>query len=1001
MRGAHPIRLIPLLACVALLTGVVREQRVSAQSPAPEQKAPAANTPPVAAKAPAPDPEKAMRAYEKGQQAEGAKNWQDAFGAYNEAVERAPNERDYLLHRELARSRLVQQHVDNAERAAVTGNLSDARNELRAALGLDPSDSVARERLQDFSAPPAAQLREVPPKISGEIKLQHQSGTHSFDYRGDTQGAYEEVARQFGVKAAFDIDLHSRPVRLRVDDVDFATAMRVLGDMTKTFWRPLTSRMFFVAEDTPQKRKDYDPVVVRTILLSESVQPDQMTEMLRLVREIVGITRADLDTRSRTITLRDSPRNIALAEQLLSELEQAPGELILEIEILEVDRDVARNLGITPPESTKIVTLSAQDILEAQQSVQGLIDVLTRLFGLPSSLNGLSTSQIGSLIGAGQISAGSLLPPLIAFGGGRTTFLATVPGATATFSEALSLIQNGRRVLLRARDGQPATFFVGDRFPVTLATFSSSLGSSTFIPSVTTTAFPRTDFAVGNSPVAVTTGSFASKNNSHVDLAVANHVDSTINNQMQSTISLLLGNGDGTFQAQTIIDLPPGSGPSALVTADFNGDTFLDLAVADQTSDKISILLGNGDGTFQPETHVDLPAGSGPVALLSGKFNSKSATDNIDLAVLNQTATNVTILLGDGHGMFTIKSTVATGPKPVAMVSGDFNGDGIPDLAVVNQGNNTVTILLGNGDGTFQPATLARTLTTGNAPAGIATADFNADSILDLAVTNSADNDIAIFLGNGDGTFTFAFNLPTNTGPAGIITGDFNSDGIPDLAVADQTANAASILLGAGGGNFAPRIDLTTGDGPVALATANFTANGRPDLATANEAANTVSIILNTNVFTPPGTLPQTLFPGSEYIDVGLKVKATPRIHPNDEVTLQLQFEIRSVSGQDVNGIPILTNRTIEQTVRLRENETSLLAGLLQTNETRAISGTPGLAELPNGAGQLFGLRTNENMDTELLILITPRMVRLPPRTERSIYAGSEGSQAAPIRDEP
>ena len=954
-----------------------------------------ASTP--AAKLFAPDPKKAKLAYEKGQQAEGAQDWQAAFQAYCEAVERAPNERDYLLHRELARSRLVQQHVDNAERYAVTGNFSDARNELRAALGLDPSDSVARERLQDFSEPPSGQLREIPPKISGEIRLQHATGTRSFDYRGTTQGAYEEVARQFGVRTAFDVELHSRQVRLRVDDVDFATVMRVLGDMTNTFWRPLTSRMFFVADDTPQKRRDYDATVVRTILLPESVQPDNMTEMLRLVREIGGITHADLDTKSRTITLRDSPRNVALAEKLLSQLEQAPGELILEIEILEVDRDAARNLGITPPESSKIITLSPQDLMEAQQSLQGLINVVTRLFGLPSSLNGLSSSQIAALVSAGQVGVGSLLPPLIAFGGGRTTFLATMPGATATFSEALSLIQSGRRVLLRARDGQPATFFVGDRFPITLATFSSSLGSSTFVPSVSSTAFPRTDFGVGNNPVALTTGSFNSKNNNHIDIAVANHVDSTVNNQARSTISLLLGNGDGTFQTQTAVDLPASSGPVALLSGKFNSTSLtdnIDLAVLNQTAKNVTILLGDGTGGFMIKSTV--ATGNNPVAMVSGDFNRDGFPD---LAVVNQTDNTITILLGKGDGTFqpaTPARTVATGNKPVAMVSGDFTGKGITDLAVVNQADNTITVLLGKGDGTFQPATPARTLTTGNTPAGIATADFNADGIRDLAVTNSTDNDVAVFIGNGDGTFRFVFNLPTGTGPAGIITGDFNSDGVPDLAVADQTASTVSILLGVGGGNFAPRLDLTTGNGPVALATADFNGDGRPDLATANEAANTVSVILNSNVFSGAGGLPQTLFPGSEYVDLGLKVKATPRIHPNDEVTLQLLFEIRSVTGQDINGIPVLSNRTIEQTVRLRENETSLLAGLLERDEMRAISGTPGLAELPSGAGQFFGLRATDNMDKELLILITPRMVRVAPRTDRSIYAGREGSKSGP-----
>ena len=244
------------------------------------------------------------------------------------------------------------------------------------------------------------------------------------------------------------------PFDSKLSDVDFPTAMRLLGDMTGTFWRPLAPRLFFVSQDTPQKRRDYQPSVVRSILLPASETPEQMTETLRLVRDITGITRSNLDTSSRTITLRASPQAVAVASDLIDDLQKPTGGLILEMEVLEVDRNAARQLGITPPQTSQILSLNTQEIQEAQQSVQGLVSVITQLFGQPSSLSGLSTSQITSLLGSGQVGLGSLIPPVVALGGGESTFLATVPGAAANFSEMLSLVQHGRRILLRAQDGQ-------------------------------------------------------------------------------------------------------------------------------------------------------------------------------------------------------------------------------------------------------------------------------------------------------------------------------------------------------------------------------------------------------------------------------------------------------------------------------------------------------------------------------------------------------------------
>ena len=149
-----------------------------------------------------------------------------------------------------------------------------------------------------------------------------------------------------------------------------------------------------------------------------------------------------------------------------------------------------------------------------------------------------------------------------------------------------------------------------------------------------------------------------------------------------------------------------------------------------------------------------------------------------------------------------------------------------------------------------------------------------------------------------------------------------------------------------------------------------------------------VSVILNPSSFAPPGSgVAQQPYPGSEYVDLGLKVRATPSLHPNDEVTLHLEFEIRALAGVAVNGIPVLTNRTIDQTVRLKENETSVIARLLDKEETRAITGLPGFANAP-GLGYLAGRRDTQPKETELLILVTPRQLRLPLRNARTIFAG-------------
>ena len=970
-RPVSPARLLNLRATWILIFGLAIALSPLARSQSPAAKIPKTSTAPSPLQAPGgkpvndspprPDSHRAKGAFQAGVRAQKAGDWQSAYDEFSEAAAYAPATQEFAFLREHARFELVQSHTDDAEREVLAGRTDQARQELERALELDPGYSVARERLAGLTSNALSVVPQTGPRPAGPPRLQTRPGKFEFDVRGPTRTAYAELAQKFGVTAAFDTDLPDRSIRFRTPAIDFNTGLDVLARLTKTFTRIVDAHTFFVAEDTFAKRREYQQEIVRGFVLPASATPDDMNETVRVVRDVTGITHTQLNAGTHILEVRDTPENVALAQAVIEQIEQPRGEMMLEVDLLEVDRDAAHQLGIIPPTSARTFTLSLSEIrqLQAAQNTGTLLQVLQSIFGSGSALGGSSSSLL------------SAIPPLLIFGGGKTIFLATLPNASANFADTLSVVHSAQRILLRAEDDKAATFFVGERYPITLALLSANLTvpSTTFSPGLIPGLFPRRDFATGNSPVAVATGDFTQ--DGHQDLVVANQAD--------GTISILLGNGDGSFRPKT--DFAVGTSPSAVAVADFNGDGLLDVAVANSSDNDVAILLGKGDGTFQAP--VTYPTGNMPVAIATGDFNGDGHTD---LAVVNQTDGTVSILLGNGDGTFGAKKDFPVGATPVAITTADFNADGRTDLAVANHGDNTISILLGNGDGTFASAI---DYVTGNAPNGIAAADFNRDGRPDLAVTNGTDNTVSIFLGNGDGTFSTRTDFAAGSGPRGIVAADFNGDAVPDLVIVDESGDQVTVLIGNGNGTFTVPVNLPTGNGPVAVAAADFNGDGLLDIAVANEASNSVTVTLNSasvSVPSAPNAL-QTAYPGSEYEDLGLKVHATPHLHGEDEVTLQLQFEIKALAGSSVNGIPVLSDRTIEQTVRLKQNQTSVLTGIIQSNESRALSGWPGAAEIPH-IGNLFGQQNNSKNDTELIIAITPRELRRPPMAGRTIYAG-------------
>jgi hypothetical protein len=311
------------------------------------------------------------------------------------------------------------------------------------------------------------------------------------------------------------------------------------------------------------------------------------------------------------------------------------------------------------------------------------------------------------------------------------------------------------------------------------------------------------------------------------------------------TVTILLGNGDGAFTAApaTLTTIPP---PISLVVADFNGDGIPDLAVLLQSPDSaastVMVFLGNGDGTFTT-VETSPMTGNGADAIAAADFNQDGIPD---LAITNYQSGTLTILLGNGDGTFTAAASPSAGTRPSGITIADFNGDGIPDLAVLDDGFGTetpesITVFLGNGDGTF---TLKSSTTVSEAGVPVV-ADFNGDSIPDMAIPNySGGSPVIVLLGNGDGTFTAA-PIPAATGPYpnAIAVGDFNGDGIADLAsAAGEPPYAIYLLMGNGNGTFTTATASFTGDYDL-IEAANFTASGFSGLVAASSGGRQVTVL--------------------------------------------------------------------------------------------------------------------------------------------------------------
>ncbi|NOS91712.1 MAG: T9SS type A sorting domain-containing protein [Cyclobacteriaceae bacterium] len=341
------------------------------------------------------------------------------------------------------------------------------------------------------------------------------------------------------------------------------------------------------------------------------------------------------------------------------------------------------------------------------------------------------------------------------------------------------------------------------------------------------------NYSAGTQPIVVISADF--NNDSKPDVATVNIVS--------NTVSVLLGDGSGMFYSA--INYTVASNPGSLTAADFNMDGNIDIAVQQASgTGTVSILLGSGTGTFTPGTSVIAPPGA---SIANADFNMDG---KVDLVVAK--SNGFSFLQGNGMGGFGSPTGFTfTGSSSTSMIALDLNTDGKVDVAEVYNGSGSsyfVSVFWGDGLGGFSaPIPYA----VGSSAQTVVGSDFNNDSKIDLAVSNTSDANISVLLNDGSGSFYSAVNFTTLPNVYGLTSDDFNNDGNMDLAVTGLFGTQISILLGNGTGSFGTGNDFFAGSNPYSIISADFNTDGNSDLAVANQAANNVSILLNLIPSTP------------------------------------------------------------------------------------------------------------------------------------------------------
>jgi general secretion pathway protein D len=398
-----------------------------------------------------------------GAKAEAVQDYDTALDYYNKALQASPNNTEYKLKAARARFEASQWHVDQGRHFRESGNLELALAEFRKGQMIDPSSAVAQQEVkatmdlinakngitQDNA--PSGRSASEPKLMTGPPQIQPISRAPiNMKATNDSKAVFDAIGKLAGLTVIFDPDFTSRRIAVELTNVTLEQALNITALQSKAFWRPETANIIFVAPDQPQKRKDYEEEVVKTFYLKNTVLPQELTEIVTSIRQLLDLRRVQQINAQNAIVIRDTPDRVMLAGKIIDDIDKAKPEVIIQVAVMEARRDRMRNIGITPPTS------------------------ISATFANPGTTSTTSTSTSTSTTTTNPAATISQLvsdPHIFSNG-----YSVTVPGASASFLMTDTSTQILDDPEIRVVDGQTAKLRIGDRIPVATGSFQAGIG---------------------------------------------------------------------------------------------------------------------------------------------------------------------------------------------------------------------------------------------------------------------------------------------------------------------------------------------------------------------------------------------------------------------------------------------------------------------------------------------------------------------------------------------
>ena len=428
--------------------------------------------------------DKAGSYFKQGRRAEIHKQYDAAYTLFQRALDLHPDNVDYMIATRRARFEAAMAHIHRGDQLTAQKQYPEAQVEFQKAATLDPSNEIAQQKLQQLEewmhpAPPPPgeavtpaqedSLRQRLARAAGPVELGSVASIPiNLKLAGDSRVAYNTLGKLSGINVIFDPDYHGSNVTLSLNQVSLMEALRILDMESRSFYTVVTPNTIFVTNDSLQKRSELQQMVIKTFYLHNISQAAELTEVAQAVRVLLNLQHFQPVASQMALVIRDTPDRVAVAQKIIDDLDKAPAEVVVDVKVLQVNRDVARDLGLLPPTSTTLSLVNTQPASTGSSS---------------GSSSGTGTGT-GTGSGSGNGSSGTTLNSLKHLTGAN--FAITISPATLNALLSNDATRTVQEPELRAIQGQKATLQIGQRIPIATGSFQPGIGGVGINPLVNT-----------------------------------------------------------------------------------------------------------------------------------------------------------------------------------------------------------------------------------------------------------------------------------------------------------------------------------------------------------------------------------------------------------------------------------------------------------------------------------------------------------------------------------